>query len=155
MSIEKVKLKDEYQVEPRMQRWICAVDLIKQRPLLGYGTGDEVGLLKQKYYDNNLMVSYHLEFNAHNQYLSTLIKHGIIGLLVFMSAFFYYLYLGVRAKDFIYTSFVILLLVGFFTENILDMNKGIFFFAFFNTLFGYNALFERKNNREQFQKSSD
>ena len=147
ISIRKVKLKDEYQVEPRMQRWICATNLIKKRPILGYGTGDEVELLKQEYLKNNLTVSYNLEFNAHNQYISTLIKHGIIGLIIFLFAFAYYLYLGIRHGNFIYTSFTILLLIGFLTENILDMNKGIFLFAFFNTLLGYKILHEKRKNR--------
>lgn len=153
MSIKKVKLKDEYQVEPRMQRWICAANLIKQQPIFGYGTGDEVELLKKEYLKNNLIVSYNLEFNAHNQYISTLIKHGIVGLVLFLFAFVYYLYLGVQNTNFIYTSFTILLLVGFFTENILDMNKGIFFFAFFNTLFAYQILYEKREKALQLKNT--
>lgn len=151
IKINKTKLKDMYVVEPRMQRWLCAINLIEQKPWFGYGTGDEVGLLKQEYYDHKLMVSYTLEFNAHNQYLSTLIKHGAIGLLFFLAAFGYYLYLAISGKNFYYTSFLLLLLIGFFTENILDMNKGIFFFAFFNTLFGYQILAQRKLNRAKTQ----
>jgi O-antigen ligase len=147
INIKKTKLKDIYVVEPRMQRWLCAINLIEKEPVWGYGTGDEVGLLKQEYFNNKLLVSYTLEFNAHNQYLSTLIKHGAVGLFFFLAAFGYYLFLGISGRDFQYVSFLILLLIGFLTENILDMNKGIFFFAFFNTFFGYQILAKKRVNQ--------
>jgi uncharacterized membrane protein YiaA len=55
-------------------------------------------------------------------------------------AFIYYLLLAVKSRDLIYVSFLLLFLIGFYTENILDANKGIIFFALFNTCFGYNLV---------------
>lgn len=131
-------------VEPRGERWIGAVDLIKKSPAYGYGTGDERDLLKTEYMRRGLYISYMESFNAHNQYLSYLLKNGILGLCIFLFAFYYYLKLAIRHKDFMYLAFLVLLLIGFYTENILDANKGIIFFALFNTFFGYNCLLNLK-----------
>lgn len=126
--------------EPRYERWQGALELIQQAPLFGYGTGDEIEMLKTQYIQKGLFISYLEDFNAHNQYLSFLLKNGIIGLAVFLLAFYYYGRLAFKNRDFMYISFLILLLIGFYTENILDANKGILFFALFNTLFGFEAL---------------
>ena len=133
--------------EPRIERWRCAFDLIKKSPLIGYGTGDEVTMLKTEYSKKGLFISYLENFNAHNQYISYLIKCGIIGFVLFLFSFFYFLYLAIKDKNFIYLSFLIILLIGFYTENILDSNKGIVFFAFFNTLFGYMSIYNLNNKR--------
>jgi O-antigen ligase len=89
------------------------------------------------------MISYRLEFDAHNQYLSVAIKHGLLGLLIFIAMFIYFIKLAVSSNDFIYFSLTLVLLIGFFTEDIMESNKGIFYFAFFNTLFGYQILYAR------------
>lgn len=151
--ITDIKLTDGSQynfsgAEPRIKRWECAFELIKQSPITGYGTGDEISMLKSQYIKNGLYISYLESFNAHNQYLSYAIKNGIIGLIIFLGTFTYYVWLSLRNRSYIYFSFLLLLLIGFFTENILDANKGIFFFAFFNTIFGYTLLNNQKKNIE-------
>jgi O-antigen ligase len=134
--------------EPRYERWKGAFDLIGRSPAFGYGTGDEIEMLKTEYAKRGLFISYLQDFNAHNQYLSYLLKNGIFGLLVFLAAFYYYCRLAIKTRDFIYLCFLLLLLIGFYTENILDANKGILFFALFNTLLGYNALHNAKAARQ-------
>jgi O-antigen ligase len=126
--------------EPRIMRWKCAIEIISKKPLLGHGAGDEIPLLLDAYKKNNMMVSLKEEFNTHNQYLSILIKNGIVGLIAFLAMLIYFFRLAIKQKDFIYFSFLTIIAIGLFTENIIDANKGIFFFAFFNTLLGYNCL---------------
>jgi O-antigen ligase len=140
MPVEAGKRTDFYNAEPRMERWRGGLELAKRSPVIGYGTGDEIAMLKTQYAKRGLFISYVEDFNAHNQYLSYLLKNGIVGLLVFVGAFVFYLYLAFRTRSFVYVAFLILLLCAFYTENILDANKGIVFFALFNTLFGYLAL---------------
>lgn len=130
--------------EPRLERWKLGVEIIGDALFFGHGTGDEIPLLKEKYKENHLAYSYVSSFNAHNQYLSIAIKHGIIGLLIFILAFAYYFKLAVTNKSYIYLVFLIGVCSFFLTENVLDANKGIFFFAFFNSLFGYQFLMNTK-----------
>lgn len=133
--------------EPRIERWKGAIALIKRSPLIGYGTGDEIKMLKIMYAQRLLVISLYSDFNAHNQYLSYALKNGLIGLAFFLATFGYFLYLGIRHKDVMYVAFTSLLLIGFVTENILDSNKGIFFFALFNTLFAYILLKEHAHKK--------
>jgi O-antigen ligase len=127
-------------VEPRVKRWASALELVNKSPIIGYGTGDEILMLKSTYFEKEYYISYKEGFNAHNQYLSYIIKNGFIGLIIFLFSFIYFLFLSIKQKDFIYLSLLIILVIGFLTENILDANKGILFFAFFNTFFAYNCL---------------
>ncbi|MDI9319169.1 MAG: O-antigen ligase family protein [Phycisphaerales bacterium] len=142
--IEDIRPNNHYSLEnpePRIMRWQCAWDLIKKRPFWGYGTGEEIKLLKAEYLKRNMMISYKEEFNTHNQYLAVLLKNGFFGLILFLSMLLYFFRLAIQSKNFTYFSFLIVLSVGFLTENFIDANKGIFYFAFFNTLLGYHAYY--------------
>lgn len=127
--------------EPRIWRWRAAMEVIRERPVLGHGSGDEIPELLRAYERNDLKVSFREQFNAHNQYLAVWIKHGIIGLSIFIGAFVFFFRLAIQSRNFIYAAFLSLICLGLFTEDIVDANKGIFFFALFNTLLGYNALY--------------
>ena len=122
-------------VEPRMQRWESAWQLIKQSPVYGYGSGSEVALLKDVYYKDKLYHSYLHDLNAHNQYLSMLIKTGIPGLLILFFLFYSGFRVAFRTKDLLLAGFIVIICVVSFSENVMDANKGIFFFAgFFSVL---------------------
>lgn len=138
--------------EPRIVRWKEAVNLIKESPILGKGTGAEIIKLREKYWEKGLIYSFQQKYNAHNQYLSILIKHGIIGFVIFIAAFLYYFKLAYRKKSFIYLAFLIQIAIIFMVENVLDMNKGIFYFATFNTLFGYFHL--HQVNKKEHEPAS-
>lgn len=121
--------------DPRLQRWELAFDLVKKAPLTGYGSGDEVDLLKETYYNHKLYDSYLHRLNAHNQYLSFLLMGGVGALAVYLLTIFYGLRFAIRQRSFVFLSFVLLLLTVSVSENILFRNKGIFFYSFFFTLF--------------------
>lgn len=118
-------------LESRALRWHYVVRLIEHSPVIGYGSGSEKRLLKEQYFENKLYNSYLNELNAHNQYLSILLKTGAIGLLIFLFTLFYGFRTGWRSRDIILMAFLILFSIVSFSENTLDVNKGIFFYAFF------------------------
>jgi len=122
-------------LEPRIIRWRYTLQLISHSPIFGYGSGSENRLLKEKYYENKLYNSYLNELNAHNQYLSILLKTGILGLFVFLLTLCYGFALAWRNKDIFLAAFMIIISIVSFSENILDVNKGIFFYAFFFSFF--------------------
>ena len=124
-----------YGGETRADRWFCAVELIKEKPVLGYGTGSEKEVLMQKYEKYNLQNAIINNYDAHNQYLAFSIKSGLIGFFIFLTALGYAFYISIRNKSFLYLSFIVLFTVTCITENVLESNKGIFFYAFFNVLF--------------------
>jgi O-antigen ligase len=122
-------------LEPRVVRWKCAWELIRASPWIGYGAGTEVALLKESYYDHRLYSSYVHELNAHNEYLSFWLKTGLGGLLLFLVLLGVGFHRAIRSRDAFFSGFLAIVLCVSFSENILDTNKGIFFFAFFFSLF--------------------
>ncbi|MEX6686385.1 O-antigen ligase family protein [Danxiaibacter flavus] len=121
--------------EPRMARWESALHVINQHPLLGYGAGAEIPVLKQQYFKDGLYISYYNELNAHNQYLSMAVTSGYVGLAVFMLILLECFRLALKNRDVMFLSFLVIIAVASFSENILDLNKGIFFIAFFLSFF--------------------
>ena len=116
------------------------MELIAQKPITGYGSGTETDLLKQKYFEHKLYNSYLHELNAHNEYLSLTLKTGLIGLMIYLFILFMAFKTAIEKKDIFFCSFLILAATISFSENILDVNKGIFFFSFFYSLFANRQL---------------
>ena len=121
--------------EPRMIRWGLITGLIKKSPVIGYGQGAEKNLLKEIYFENKLFISYLNEFNTHNQYLSFLLKTGIIGLALFIFVLYFGVAAAWREKDLLFLSFLFLIMIVCISENLLDLNKGIFFYSFLFSAF--------------------
>jgi O-antigen ligase len=122
-------------LEPRVMRWEYILKEIKKSPVTGYGTGSEQAVLNQTYFDNKLYNSYLHQLNSHNQYLGIWLEQGIWGLLIFIITLVAGLILAVRTKNAPFLSVLIIICIVSFSENILAANKGIFFYAFFFSLF--------------------
>jgi O-antigen ligase len=121
--------------DPRLARWYAAADLIKEKPIAGYGSGSEIPLLKDEYFNRKLYSAYLNGFNAHNQYLSFLIKTGVVGLFIYLITLLYGVREANRSRNVVFMSFMMLIAVVSFSENMLDVNKGIFFYTIFYSLF--------------------
>lgn len=143
-----IQVSDNYELmEPRIARWELIIPLLKKAPLFGHGNGAEKPLLKQTYFEHKFYISYLNEFNAHNEYLSFLIRAGVVGLLLYCYSLFFGFALAIRKKDFLFLAFMILITIVSISENILDVNKGIFFYSFFLSFFiisNYAGLFYKR-----------
>ena len=115
----------------RADRWNAAWDLIKQSPVIGTGTGSEIPLLRNIYFERKMYGSYLLSLNAHNQYLSFTINSGIVGLAIYLATIVWGFWQSIKKKDLMLLSFLTLVIVVSFSEDLLDVNKGIFIYAFF------------------------
>lgn len=127
-------IEDEI-ADPRVLRWEAALSVVERSWLTGHGSGSEKELLKDVYFNNKLYNSYLHELNAHNQYLSMLVKYGMIGLAIFLVTLWTGFASAWRNQDFIFFSFMTIIAIVSFSENILDVNKGIFFYSFFFSFF--------------------
>jgi len=128
-------LKTNQRVEPRILRWGLAVELIEKSPVIGYGAGSEIPLLQDKYFAKKYYTSYLHRLNAHNEYMSFLIKSGIWGLAVYIITLVYGFRIAIRKKDIVFFGFMMLLAVVSLSENILDVDKGVMFYSFFFPFF--------------------
>jgi len=122
-------------LEPRAKRWGLAWNMVRRSPLIGYGNGSEKTMMKEAYFRNKLYISYLEEFNVHSQYLSFLFREGLVGLLLFLGVLYYGFRTAIRGRNYLFFSFMTLIAIVALAENILDVNKGIFFYAFFLAFF--------------------
>ncbi|MEO8853205.1 MAG: O-antigen ligase family protein [Ginsengibacter sp.] len=119
----------------RAARWNLELRLISKSPFIGYGSGSEKYILKDKYFENKFYVSYLLELNSHNQYLGFLINAGVFGLLLYLYILYFGFATAIKNRDFLFVSLLILITIVSISENILNVNKGIFFYSFFFSFF--------------------
>ncbi|NER18921.1 O-antigen ligase family protein [Spongiivirga citrea] len=111
----------------RIQSWDASIRLIKEQPLFGYGLGDANTMLIKKYrelgYQRNEMEKY----NAHNQFLQTMLQTGILGAGVLIAIFFL---LGRRLRRSKNEFAVFLILfTSLFFESMLVRFNGIVFLS--------------------------
>ena len=122
--------------EPRIVRWKASMELVWHSPIIGYGGGSEIPLLKKKFFEKKFYSSFLNEFNAHSEYISLLLKAGAIGLALYLYVIFYGFSVAWRKKDFPFCSFMVIIAITSVSEIILEFStKGIFFYAFFYSLF--------------------
>ena len=124
----------------RVAIWKCSGDIIKRHWLTGVGTGDVQDSLQQVYEDRKFyFASRYNRYNAHNQYLQSAISHGIAGTLLFVLCIAVPLYQNRRnySKS-IYPLFLVLFSITAITESVLEINKGVVLYSFFNSIFAFN-----------------
>ena len=138
--------------EPRIGRWKIALELARKSPVFGYGSGSEKNLLKEKYFEQKLFISYLNEFNCHSEYLSILLKYGIAGLGWFCFLLYFNTREATRNQDLLYGSFLAIIAIVSLSENILDVNKGIFFYSFFISFFLIGHF--KKKKASDFEKAT-
>jgi O-antigen ligase len=126
-------------VEPRLERWKIAVKLIGESPVIGYGAGSEIQLLQQQYFAKKFYSSYVHRLNAHNEYLSFMLKSGIWGLAVYLATLVYGFKKAIRKRDIVFFSFMAIIAIVSLSENVLDVDKGVIFYSFFFSFFVFSS----------------
>lgn len=130
--------------QSRMLIWEISSDLIKEKPLFGYGAGDSKLALTKQYKNHNLGFLLDKQFNAHNQYLQSTLDAGLIGGITLLLLLFVPLIMCFKNKQALYAIFIGILALNFFSEAMLETQSGVIFYAFFNTLF-FSVLMQQKS----------
>jgi O-antigen ligase len=133
----------------RLAIWKCSKDVIQKHWLTGVGTGDIQDTLQMAYNNRQFyFASHYNKYNAHNQYIQTFIGHGITGIIVLIMCILvpFTLYKQ-QLFSVAYFLFLFLFCAICFTEVILDTNKGIIWYSFFNSIFAFNERETPDHNR--------
>jgi len=113
----------------RRALWVCSFDVVKKNVAFGVGTGDGQDELQAAYENRQfVLAARYNRFNAHNQYLQTLINFGSIGLVVWLLSLGWLLMAFKSNRLLIYILGV--LLFAMLTESMLETNKGCLLMAF-------------------------
>jgi O-antigen ligase len=137
VNINKPNTDKDHGADSRMSRWLVSSELIRERPLFGYGTGAGRELLSKAYKGHNMHASIRQGYDSHNQYLGYAINYGLVG-FAFLFVFFVINFVAAfRKRDL--ARFLFFFLIGSLclTENYLIRNMGINFVALFGSLYYY------------------
>jgi O-antigen ligase len=133
---------------PRWIRWQSAMNLIKEKPLLGHGTADEYIMLNEQFKKDGLQYVVDSNYNAHNQFLGYGIRFGILGIIVLLHFFVQNLKQAFQKRDpMVFMVFLSILLICIF-ENYFDRNFGITFSAIFLTILTFLMVEENPRNKD-------
>lgn len=118
----------------RLALWECAAPVIANHLFIGVGIGDENQELQRSFEKKDFREGIRCNYDVHNQYLSTWMSIGIIGLVVLAGSLIQPAWLAFHNKDWLMLSFIAMTSVSFATESFLSSQKGIVFFSFFYSL---------------------
>ncbi len=128
-----------HSITQRLEFWRAAMGIIKKHWLIGVGTGD-VRIAFAKEYDemhSNLKPEFRLR--SHDQYLEIGVGFGLIGLVWFL---FSLIYPGIKTKkiySYVYFVFLMIFMLSMLSEDTLETQAGVTFYAFFNSFFLFLA----------------
>jgi O-antigen ligase len=122
-------------IAQRFVYWNIAWDIFKTAPLIGIGTGDVADAFNSYYLAHPNLLQQQYQHRAHNQWLTILLTFGILGLLLFMLVVFYPLFYKRKYLDYFYIVFFIAFSLSMLTEDTLETQAGVTFYALFNCLF--------------------
>jgi O-antigen ligase len=118
----------------RLIVWKAAIEVIKENPVFGVGTGDVKDALLSEYQKENRVMVYNMRLNAHDQYLQTYIALGIFGTLLLVIYLVVPAWFAFRKIHFIYFSFLAVFAFNILVESMLEVQAGVIYYAFFNSL---------------------
>ena len=116
----------------------AAIELIKNNFWWGVGPGDVSQISKEYLAKHNSGLSKEYSFHVHNQFLVEFLGLGVFGFIAFIFIIFYPYYKNKMWKDYLLTSFFIIFVLSFFSENLFETQLGITFFAYFYSILVFN-----------------
>ncbi|MCM5661368.1 O-antigen ligase family protein [Galbibacter mesophilus] len=113
--------------QQRFLTWRAAAETIDEAPVLGYGIGDAHDALIAKYKELGFTENYKNRYNAHNQFLTTWLEAGVLGIFVLLTIFTCLaVYLRRSVNEF---SVFLALFFALLFESMLVRFNGIVFFS--------------------------
>jgi O-antigen ligase len=123
----------------RMEVWKASLEVIRDHPVLGTGTGDVKDELIGKYSRDGMEGAFSQKLNAHNQYLQTFAALGIGGFLVLAAMILLPFLDAIRKRDLLYLMFLLVFGLNIAVESMLETQAGVVFYAFFNSFLLWNS----------------
>lgn len=144
-----------HSVTQRIEFWHASLRLIAKHFWFGVGTGDIKNAFAKEYDEMNSSLAPEVRWRSHNQYLSIFVAFGLAGFLIFLFVLFAPAYYSGMYKDYFYMVFMGVLLLSMLTEDTIESQAGVTFYAFFTSFFLFarsapESLFRNNKETERF-----
>ena len=111
----------------------ASLNIIKENPILGVGTGDISVAFNDYYEKSNSKLTRENRLRSHNQYLAIAVAFGVVGLIWFLFSMIYPLYADKKNLNYLYIVFLLIMMLSMLTEDTLETQIGVTLFTFFNS----------------------
>ena len=119
----------------RLLMWEKSMDIIKDNFLFGVGTGDVKDAILNAYDQKTKEATKGEFYNSHNEFLETTVRLGIIGGGVLLTILLMPFFNKSNYRDNrLLIAFLIIIILNFLFESMLDRLNGVSFFSFFYCL---------------------
>jgi O-antigen ligase len=136
-TIENIINQDSNQKDARLIIWSHSLEVIKKKPIFGYGIGDALDVLISKHEEKNYEVGVSRSLDAHNQFLETWMQSGVFGLIALIAVFWFPFRQSVRQKQEILFLFLAVSFIQLLFESMFIRLAGVVYFSFFYSYLYY------------------
>lgn len=135
-----------HSVVQRLEFWKAATEIIKQNPVFGVGTGDVKDAFQTEYARIQSPLTKEWRLRSHNQFLAIATAFGILGLILFTFTLLYPFFINRNFNNYLYLMFFVIASLSMVSEDTLESQAGVTFFAFFNSML---LFFHRPNQQTE------
>jgi len=118
----------------RLAMWQAAIPLMLENPILGVGTGDVNRELQARFAQKKLVRAVRDNLNAHNQFIQTQVGLGLLGTIALLLGLLLPLWVSIKKGKLFYPLFIVILLLNFLTESVLNTQAGVIYYTVLNTI---------------------
>lgn len=138
----------------RLAEWHCAKIGISREPWWGYGVGDARQALQDIYREEAFWAGLEQSYNAHNQYLESLLSVGIPGLLLLLGLLARYAWQASKSSPWMGLALAFFALC-LLTESMLERAWGVLLLNLFFPFFSTQSLIgtEQGDKKERIEKA--
>jgi O-antigen ligase len=122
----------------RLLMWRSTVELVRDRPIAGYGVRGANEILFKKYEEKNFVLGIENRYNSHNQYLQIALMSGLIGLGFFIAFLAIAWGRAIKSKSILLTLILLHFITISLVESTFEVQQELIFFLFFIFLFYYH-----------------
>ena len=110
---------------------ISCYEIVQKQPIFGVGSGDWLDELTKNYKVNNRFCNLKEKTAPHNQYARILLKHGILGFIIFLFYLLFLFRVAYNEREIAQVSFVLCLVFSSIGYDLMDGGATAPFIAFF------------------------
>ncbi|MCW3072813.1 MAG: hypothetical protein JWO44_2703 [Bacteroidetes bacterium] len=136
----KIDITSNESSEVRMLVWGVANQLIKENFFTGVGTGDAKPMLLRAYASKGMKGAFEHRLNAHNEFYQVFVAVGLFGFLILLGCLIFPLILAFRGSCIMYLVFLLLVILNFIPESMLETQAGVMFYAFINAMLFFSIV---------------
>jgi hypothetical protein len=142
-NYKTTKNPNNHSLTQRLLYWKIGVEIIKESPIIGVGSGAAKKAYKNYYKSNSTILSLNNQRNAHNQFITQFINLGLIGFLIWGLIILIPVIKLFKLKSPLMVAFFLSMLIALISDDMLERQAGVTICASIFYIFLFNEKDEK------------